>query len=204
MTLLAVAAVILLVHYKGVQAGCIDYILPTSSPDECDEMSVNKSDKVGNILSNISDADYANTSTVEEPHLLLPSTVSINGLLSVICLFLNLIIITFYWSNSPNLSSILYLRNAIADSISAAGFLLQVTLIIRVLEEDFPPCLPLISYCITTVSVRMSVFMNCVLGVVRCINILNPFYQVKKKWVSISVCSYFLIWSTITSLDIGM
>ena len=46
--------------------------------------------------------------------------------------------------------------------------------------------------------------MNCVLGVVRCINILNPFYQVKEKWVSISVCSYFLIWSIITSLDIGM
>ena len=72
----------------------------------------------------------------------------------------------------------------------------------RVLEEDLPTSLPLISYWITTVSVRMSVFMNCVLGVVRCINILNPFYPVNRKYVTISTLVYLLLWSTITSLDI--
>ena len=139
----------------------------------------------------------------EEINLLLPHiTVSLNTLLAVLSLLLNLFIITFYWSHSSNFSSILYLRNAVADSISAAGFLLQVPLVIRVLHEDIPPSLPLISYCITTVSVRMSVFMNCVLGVVRCINILNPFYLINRKYVAVSTLIYFLVWSTISSVDI--
>ena len=139
----------------------------------------------------------------EEINFLTPLiTVSLNTLLAVLSLLLNLIIITFYWSNSSNFSSILYLRNAVADSISAAGFLLQVSLVIRVLDEDIPSSLPLISYCITTVSVRMSVFMNCVLGVVRCINILNPFYLINRKYVAVSTLIYLLVWSTISSVDI--
>ena len=139
----------------------------------------------------------------EEINLLLPLiTVSLNTSLAFLSLLLNLIIITFYWTNSPNFSSILYLRNAVADSISAAGFLLQIPLVIRVLDEDIPPSLPLISYWITTVSVRMSVFMNCVLGVVRCINILNPFYLIKRKYVTVCTLIYLLVWSTISSVDI--
>ena len=139
----------------------------------------------------------------EEINSLIPLiTVSLNTLLAVLSLLLNLIIITFYWSHSSNFSSILYLRNAVADSISAAGFLLQVPLVIRVLDEDIPSSLPLISYCITTVSVRISVFMNCVLGVVRCINILNPFYLINRKYVTVSTLIYLLVWSTISSIDI--
>ena len=221
MTLPVLTAVTFLAYFKEAQAGCDRSIMPTSSPGGCNDLSENKVDSVkdNNVSKN---SGYANTSIVEDLespthsnymenmqkdsqlHPLIPSSAFLNTLLSVICLLLNLIIITFYWFNSPSFSSILYLRNAIADSISAAGFLLQVPLVIRVLDEDIPPSLSLITYWITTVSVRMSVFMNCVLGVVRCINILNPFYQVKEKWVSVSVCSYFLIWSTITSLDLGM
>ena len=138
----------------------------------------------------------------DKPHLLLPVITSCNTLLIILSLFFNLFILTYYWTNSTNLPSILYLRNSVADFISAIGFLLQVPLVMRVLEEDVPTTLPLISYWITTVSVRMSVFMNCVLGVVRCINILNPFYPVNRKYVTISTLVYLLLWSTITSLDI--
>ena len=53
-----------------------------------------------------------------------------------------------------------------------------------------------------TVSVRMSVFMNCVLGVVRCINILSPFYPVNRKIITISTILYSIIWATIASLDL--
>ena len=138
----------------------------------------------------------------EKPHLLLLVIASCNTLLIIRSLIFNLFIVTHYWTNSSNLPSILYFRNSVADSISAIGFLLQVPLVMRVLEEDVPTSLALISYWITTVSVRMSVFMNCVLGVVRCINILNPFYPVNRKYVTISTLMYLLLWSTITSLDI--
>ena len=115
---------------------------------------------------------------------LVPFAASFNTLLIILSLLLNLIIITYHWGNSSNLSSTLYLRNGIADSISAIGFLVQVLLALWVLE-DVPPSLALVSYWITTVTVRMSVFMNCVLGVVRCINILSPFYLVNRKCVTI-------------------
>ena len=146
----------------------------------------------------------ANKLIAEQPNWLLLLAASVNTLLIVLSLFLNLFIVTYYWSTSSNLSSLLYLRNGIADCISAIGFLLQVPLVIRVLEEDLPSSLPLISYWITTVSVRMSVFMNCVLGVVRCINILSPFYQVNEKYVTISTLLYLLTWSTISSLDVWL
>ena len=137
----------------------------------------------------------------DKPNWLLPCAASFNTLLVGLNLLLNFIIVTYYWSNSGNLSSTLYLRNGIADSISAIGFLVQVPLVFQVLE-DIPPSLALISYWIATVSVRMSVFMNCLLGVVRSINILSPFYLVNRKWVTISTTLYFILWSTIASLDV--
>ena len=119
-------------------------------------------------------------------------TVSLNLLLVVLSLILNLITVTFYWSNSPNFSSTLYLRNAVANSLSAVGFLLRVPLVIRILHEDIPTSLLLMCYWKTTVSVRMSVFMDCVLGVVRCINIFSPFYVINRKYLT--VCTQFTCW----------
>ena len=133
---------------------------------------------------------------------LLLFAASFNALLAVASLLLNLFIVTYYWNNSNTLSSTLYLRNGIADSTSTIGFLVQVPLIIRVLEEDLPSSITLISYWITTVSVRMSVFMNCVLSVARCINILSPFHLISRTCVNISTLIYLLLWSTIASLDV--
>jgi len=173
-------------------------IVVVSTPPHIDETNCSKwngTSKEPKECNNITD-------DTNKPHLLLPVITSCNTLLIILSLIFNLFILTYYWTNSTNLPSILYFRNSVADSISAIGFLLQVPLVIRVLEEDVPTSLPLISYWITTVSVRMSVFMNCVLGVVRCINILNPFYPVNRKYVTISTLLYLLLWSTITSLDI--
>ena len=107
-------------------------IVPTSSPKEFIDLNNDNSDKESKIPSNIrypvdDNSDKVSlistnlSLVVEELQPVFPSTASINALLSVFCLLLNLIIITFYWSNSPNLSSMLYLLNAIADSISAVG-----------------------------------------------------------------------------------
>ena len=125
-----------------------------------------------------------------------------NGVLAAIAVVLNILLIHYYKSNASSLSSALYLRNGVCDFVSALGFLLQVPSVVSIMDKDTPVSLPKVSYWIVTVSVRMSVFMNCVLGVVRCINILNPFYPINRKMVNISTVLYFLIWATIASLDL--
>ena len=125
-----------------------------------------------------------------------------NIFLSVIAIMLNMLITPYNIHDRMNLSSTLFLKKGLCDWLSALGFLLQVPSVVSILNKDTPVSLPKVSYWIVTVSVRMSVFMNCVLGVVRCINILNPFYQVDRKMVNISTVLYFLIWTTIASLDL--
>ena len=163
--------------------------LPSESCGGSDELPDDTGDKTEN----------------ETNSLALPAAACCNTLLAILSLLFNLLIVAYYWFNSTNLPSILYLRNAIADFISAIGFLIQVLIVVmRILEEDVPSGLALCSYWITTVSVRMSVFMNCVLGVTRCLNILNPFYSVNKRGVTISTLMYLLIWLIIASLDVWM
>ena len=125
-----------------------------------------------------------------------------NSVLAVTSFVLNILIVFFYKRNAGSLSSTLYLSNGVCDLVSALGFLLQVPSVVSILNKDTPVSLPLVSYWIVTVSVRMSVFMNCVLGVVRCINILKPFYPVNRKMITISTILYSLIWTTIASLDL--
>ena len=57
-------------------------------------------------------------------------------------------------------------------------------------------------YVVTNVAVRMSVFANTVLGVARTINILQPFYRTKKKFLHISfgICLFLLL--ALTGVDI--
>ena len=125
-----------------------------------------------------------------------------NSVLAIIASFFNILMILFYRHKTTNLSSTLYLRNGVCDLVSAVGSVLQVPSVVSILDKDASASLPLFSYWIVTVSVRMSVFMNCVLGVVRCINILNPFYPVNRKMVNIGTILYFLLWTTIASLDL--
>ena len=127
--------------------------------------------------------------------------VSCNIFLAISALLLNGITMFHYRTETTNLPSILYFRNSLCDSVSAVGFLLQVPSVISVLKENTPVLLPLFSYWICTVAVRMSVFMNCVLGVVRCIKIVSPFYLISRKIVKLSKALYLLAWVAIASLD---
>ena len=83
--------------------------------------------KTSSTASGLVPADY-NSIIGNSLNWLLCFALSFNTLLVVMSLLLNLIIITYYWSYSSNLSSTLYLRNGIADSISAIGFVIQVLL----------------------------------------------------------------------------
>ena len=162
----------------------------------------------GNEATSIKEALKCGNQTESErepPNVKELNTVAVatcNGVLAAIAVVFNILMIHFYKSNSGSLSSTLYIRNGVCDLVSALGFLLQVPSVISILDKDTPVFLPLVSYWIVTVSVRMSVFMNCVLGVVRCINILNPFYPVNRKMITISTILYFLLWTTIATLDL--
>ena len=125
-----------------------------------------------------------------------------NSVLAVIAVVLNMLITSYNIHDTINLSSTLFLKKGFSDCLSALGFLLQVPSVVSILNKDTPVSLPLVSYWIVTVSVRMSVFMNCVLGVVGCMNILNPIHQVNRKMITISTILYFLLWTTIASLDV--
>ena len=133
---------------------------------------------------------------------LVKAVVGCNIVLAILALLLNGITMFHYRTQTTNLPSVLYFRNSLCDSVSAVGFLLQVPSVISVLKENTPVLLPLFSYWICTVAVRMSVFMNCVLGVVRCIKIVSPFYLVNRKMITLSSLIYLLVWITIASLDI--
>ena len=140
--------------------------------------------------------------TVNTPPLALFLISSCNSFLAVLALILNTILVLHYKKHLTSIPSLLYFRNGLCDIISAIGFLLQVPSVISILKEHTPTILPLLSFWITTISVRMSVFMNCLLGVVRCINILNPFYLINKKIITLSTSLYLLIWTSIASLDV--
>ena len=136
------------------------------------------------------------------PPLALILISSCNSFLAVFALTLNTILVLHYKKHLTNIPSLLYFRNGLCDIISAIGFLLQVPSVISILKEHTSTILPLLSFWISTVSVRMSVFMNCLLGVVRCINILSPFYLINKKIITLSTSLYLLIWTSIASLDV--
>ena len=148
------------------------------------------------------ESSIENTSSVPTNQVKVNLVTAFNSVLAVTSFVLNTLIVSFYKSNAGSLSSALYLRNGVCDLVSALGFLLQVPSVLSILDKDTPVSLPLVTYWIVTVSVRMSVFMNCVLGVVRCINILNPFYPVSRKMVTFSTVLYSLLWVTIASLDL--
>ena len=138
----------------------------------------------------------------EPKSMLLNLIASCNSALAVLGLILNLIIVLYYKNKRTNLPSALYFRNGLCDMISAIGFLLQVPSVVSIMNKGTPVILPLLSYLITTVSVRMSVFMNCVLGVVRCINIINPFYLVNRKKVTLFTSVYLALWTAIATFDV--
>ena len=129
---------------------------------------------------------------------------SANTALAIICLLFNGIIVLYYWNNSTNLPSTLYFRNGLCDGMTAVGILLQTPSLLSILDQDASHTLPLVSYLVTTVAARMGVFMNCVLGSVRCIKIISPFYFPNRKLVSASTLLYAILWTVTASLDLWL
>ena len=58
------------------------------------------------------------------------------------------------------------------------------------------------SYILAAVTSRTSIFYNLILAVIRTINIVQPFYLIRKKYVIISAVLYPLLWVGISIADI--
>ena len=133
--------------------------------------------------------------------------VTVNFLLSLSCVILSLTVGYYIFRNRrDSFIQTLYLQNGLADLFVGVGVFLQCPVLSllmwkgRELSNITVPVF--ISYYILGLGVRMSVFINCVLGVVRCINIARPFFHIKKSALRVCTLIYMFIWMTIIGIDI--
>ena len=138
--------------------------------------------------------DNKNTKTkdlgLNENILMTQNTV--NVLLSLCCIALSFTMIYFRIRTKSTKSVVhgLYLQNGIADFFVGLGVLSQSPVLYLMISKgrDISGItVPVfISFFVTAVAVKMSVFLNCVLGVVRCIQIVKPHYPINKKVLTAS------------------
>ena len=139
---------------------------------------------------------------------LLMAQNTVNVLLSLCCIALSLTMIYFRITTKSTKSIVhgLYLQNGLADFFVGIGVLSQspvLYLMISKGKDISGITVPVfISYFVTAVAVKMSVFLNCVLGVVRCIQIVKPHYLINKKVLTASTLFYMLVWMIIAGVDL--
>ena len=102
---------------------------------------------------------------------------------------------------------VLYIILAMCDFVSGFIALLHAGLMFNMLsgrwdDDGDKLWLISISYTFTTVTSRTSILYNVILAVARTINIIHPFYIIKKTWVVISAVIYPFLWVCISVADI--
>ena len=135
---------------------------------------------------------------------------TVNVLLSICCAALSFIMI-YYRIRSKSTRSVVHvlnLQNGIADFFVEIAVLPQCPILyVLILKGSGVTGITVpafISYFLTSVAVKMSVFLNCLLGVVRCINIIKPFYRPNRKVLTASTLLYMITWLFIAGLDLYM
>ena len=133
---------------------------------------------------------------------------TVNLFLSLCCIVLS-VLMSYYRLKSSfkrSLVQVLYLQNGLTDFFVGVGVLSQCSILYLMIwkgKEVSDINIPVyMTYMVTAVAVKMSVFMNCVLGTVRCINITHPFYPIDKKVLTFCTVLYMITWTTIAGLDL--
>ena len=127
----------------------------------------------------------------------------VNLVLGVECIILNGIVIKFYYMKKQDIIPFLYIVLCSCDLLSGVNALVDAVISfcgvsLEIYDsEDRPFWLISISYLLTTVASRTSIYYNVVLAIIRTINIIRPFYLVKKKYVVICIVLYPLLWLSI-------
>ena len=135
-------------------------------------------------------------------------------LLIIICLFLNVTVFKFYQKKvKEDIVALIYGFLSFADILVAVGASATVICLIQYLaldmkekEKDFVyPSMAYssyISFFISSIAVRISIFLNALLSIVRTIMIGDPFSQPSKTWICIAVGVATLLWTFLTTGEI--
>ena len=128
-----------------------------------------------------------------------------NMVFVVFAITFNFSVSRFYRREIKKLIPFLYFSVSITDLITSLSCLSHPLIFaLLLLTDQGTLCSVLIIsfYCISSTSIRAGVFYNLVLSVVRSLNIVNPFYQVKLGWIKIVCALYPVIWFIIAAYDI--
>ena len=126
-------------------------------------------------------------------------------ILTVVAIILNYKVSSFYRREIKKLIPFIYFSVSITDLITALScFSHPLTLVLLLFTDQstLSSVLILIFYCISSTSIRAGVFYNLVLSVVRSVNIVRPFYQVKLGWIKIACIVCPFLWFLVASYDV--
>jgi hypothetical protein len=142
------------------------------------------------------------------PKPFLYSMIPLNLVVGLTVIFLNTLVGHFYRKGKRSTAALLYIYLTSWDvtigvtAVTHAIYMI-VTVIIDVQSNvEAVKILVCGVYVVTNVAVRMSVFANTVLSVVRTINIALPFYQVRRKSLHIAYWMCFAVLLAFCASDI--
>lgn len=141
------------------------------------------------------------------------SMVIICCILIVLCFGLNTIVFRFYRKKASGVVSLMYTLLSFTDIVVAFGNSLTITCLILYLSLDmefkeFDYVYPSVEYLcyfsffISSIAIRVSIFLNATLTVVRTMMIGNPFSEPKKARVFISLGVIVFFWVIMTAGEV--
>ena len=142
------------------------------------------------------------------------SMILICTLLIVICLVLNMTVFKFYRKKAKNdVVSLLYSLMSFADIMVAVGATLTVACLILYLalnletkDRDFVyPSVEYLCYSsffISSIAIRISIFLNAMLSIVRTIMIRDPFSEPNKRGICLALGLATFFWTMMTAGEV--
>ena len=132
-------------------------------------------------------------------------TLSSNMIFVIFAIALNFSVSSFYRRQIKKLIPFIYFSVSITDLITALSCLSHPLILVLLLftkQDRLCSVLILVFYSINSTSIRAGVFLNLVLSVVRSINIVRPFYQVRIKWIKSACLVYPILWCLVVGYDV--
>jgi hypothetical protein len=135
-------------------------------------------------------------------------------LLSIICLVLNSFVFKFYKKKARNdVVALLYSLLSFSDNLVAVGCCTTVICLIQYLsldlkdkEKDFVyPSVKYLCYCsffVSSIAIRISIFLNAMLSIVRTMMIRNPFSEPSKRGICIAFGMITFFWTMMTAGEV--
>ena len=129
-----------------------------------------------------------------------------NMFLVIAAAVFNLLVIKFYKHQVKKLIPFIYFSVALADLVTALSCLLHPVILVLLMftssHNTLSSVLILLCFLSSSTSIRVGVFYNLILSVVRSINIVQPFYQVNLGYLKVASVVYPVIWAVVGAVDV--